>query len=203
MPNPWFRLYHEFADDAKVQMLSEAMQRRLVMMFCSRCKEEALQETQRAFAWRITEKELAETKAIFIQNGFIDENWNLLNWNHRQFISDSSTDRVRRYREGKKQYETLPKQDETVNVTEPEQNRTEQSQKQNIKTTPTTREKKEQRWLEYQEAKTSLRWAFETFAKFAAWPLWDEPDKWPIDIQALQSIKQVTAASLGMYRREN
>jgi hypothetical protein len=38
-------------------------------------------------------------QALFIENGFIDERWHLINWAKRQFISDSSTERTRRYRE--------------------------------------------------------------------------------------------------------
>lgn len=132
MPNPWFRLYSEFADDPKVQMMTEAMQRRLVMLMCSRCKGETLHETQMAFHWRISSAELADTKKVFLQNGFIDEDFELLNWNRRQFVSDSSTDRVRRSRQLKKQNETLhpqPTSDEIINdvtggnvtVTAPEQ----------------------------------------------------------------------------------
>src|ERR1700676_2796674 len=98
MPNPWFRLYSEFADDPKVQMMPEPMQRRLVMLMCSHCKNETLHETHRAFHWRITPAELAETKALFIENGFIDDTWTLLNWSKRQYVSDSSTERVARHR---------------------------------------------------------------------------------------------------------
>jgi hypothetical protein len=116
MANTWFRMYAEFADDPEVQMMPEAMQRRLTMLFCERCKEETLRETARAFHWRITEQELAETKALFLEKGFIDEGWNLLNWNKRQFLSDSSTDRVRRHREAKKQDETLHAVSETPEV---------------------------------------------------------------------------------------
>jgi hypothetical protein len=120
MPNPWFRMYSEFADDPKVQMMPEVMQRRLVMLFCERCKCETLHETERAFHWRINETELAQTKAVFVEKGFIDEQWNLLNWNRRQFISDSSTERVRQYRERMKQGETLQKHDGPVSVTPPD-----------------------------------------------------------------------------------
>ena len=136
MPNPWFRLYSEFAVDPKVQMLSEALQRRLVMLFCERCKCETLQETERAFHWRITIEELQKTKQVFVEKEFIDEEWNLTNWNKRQFLSDSSTDRVRRYRQGLKQDETLLKQDETFDATKcngPEQSRTEQSRTEQIR----------------------------------------------------------------------
>lgn len=88
MADPWFRLYSEFADDPKVQMMSEAMQWRHLMLMCSKCKGETLHETEMAFHWRVSKTDLAETKKVFISKGFTDESWNLLNWNRRQFISD-------------------------------------------------------------------------------------------------------------------
>jgi hypothetical protein len=105
MANPWFRLYSEFAHDPKIQMLPEAMQRRYVMLMCLRCSEtlETLHETEIAFQLRISEAELIETKQLFVSKNFIDEQWNLLNWDKRQFVSDSSTMRVRKYRDKKKQ----------------------------------------------------------------------------------------------------
>ena len=115
MANPWFRLYSEFAHDPKIQMLSEAMQRRYVMLMCLRCSEvlETLHETEIAFQLRLSTEELDETKQLFISKNFIDEKWNLLNWDKRQFVSDSSTMRVARHREKKKQpsnvVETLQK----------------------------------------------------------------------------------------------
>jgi hypothetical protein len=112
-------MYHEWDSDPKVQMMSEPMQRRLVMLFCLQCKGETLHETELAFHWRISEEELAKTKALFTSKGFIDENWNLANWNRRQFLSDSSTDRVRRFRSGKKQDETLHETPVTVDETKP------------------------------------------------------------------------------------
>ena len=105
MANPWFRLYSEFAHDPKIQMLTEAMQRRYVMLMCLRCSEtlETLHETEIAFQLRLSETELIETKQLFISKNFIDKQWNLLNWDKRQFVSDSSTMRVRKYRDKKKQ----------------------------------------------------------------------------------------------------
>jgi hypothetical protein len=116
MANPWFRLYSEFAHDPKIQMLSEAMQRRYVMLMCLRCSEtlETLHETEIAFQLRLTEAELIDTKHLFISKNFIDRQWNLLNWDKRQFVSDSSTMRVAKHRQKKKQAsnddETLQKQ---------------------------------------------------------------------------------------------
>lgn len=116
MANPWFRLYSEFAHDPKIQMLPEAMQRRYVMLLCLRCSEtlETLHETEIAFQLRLDEAQLLETKQLFISKNFIDKHWKILNWDKRQFVSDSSTMRVARHRQKKKQAsnadETLPKQ---------------------------------------------------------------------------------------------
>ena len=116
LPNSWFRFYHEWDSDPKVQMMPEAMQRRLAMLFCWRCKGETFHETRAAFHWRVSETDMEETRLLFMRQGFIDEHWNLLNWNRRQFLSDSSTDRVRRHRQALKQVETL--QETKGNVTE-------------------------------------------------------------------------------------
>jgi hypothetical protein len=45
---------------------------------------------------------LSETKALFIEKGFIDQKWRLVNWNKRQFVSDSSKERVAAHRQRKK-----------------------------------------------------------------------------------------------------
>lgn len=105
MANQWFRMYSEFATDAKVQMLSEAMQRRYLMLMCLRCSNAlvTLHDEEIAFQLRISDEELAETKALFIKKGFIDSAWNLLNWEKRQFASDSSKDRVAKHRALQKQ----------------------------------------------------------------------------------------------------
>ncbi|WP_254226305.1 hypothetical protein [Burkholderia multivorans] len=129
----WFRLYHEFSTDPKVQSMSEAMQRRLVMLMCLRCSNtlETLQEQDICFALRISETKLAETKALFIRKRFIDEGWNILQWDKRQKPSDSSTERVRRHREAKK------RADETAcNVTETAQRREEEKRVEEPKTYP-------------------------------------------------------------------
>ena len=107
MSLPWFRLYAEFAHDPKVQMLSEVMQRRYIMLMCMRCSNVTvtLRNDEIAFQLRITEQDLAETKALFITKGFIDSDWNLVNWEKRQFSSDadiSGAERQRRFREKKR-----------------------------------------------------------------------------------------------------
>ena len=120
MSNPWFRMYAEFAHDPKVQMLPEVMQRRYVMLMCMRCSNAlvTLQEDEIAFHLRIDAAQLEETKALFVAKGFINEAWELLNWEKRQFSSDTSAQRVAKHRAAKKAAEeaarnghvTLPQQ---------------------------------------------------------------------------------------------
>jgi hypothetical protein len=124
----WFRFYNEFAFDPKIQTMSETLQRRFTMLLCLQSNDDLqkLTPNEIAFALRITTEDLLETKKVFIKKGFIDEEFTILNWDKRQYISDNSTQRVRKHRQ--KQDETLQKRSETVTVTPPEQiqNRTEQ-----------------------------------------------------------------------------
>lgn len=126
----WFRMYSEFASDPKVQSMSEAMQRRLMMLLCLRCSNTlvTLQDDEIAFALRISNDELAETKTLFLRKGFVDEAWEIANWDKRQFVSDSSAARVAKHREKKKAEAEQPC---NVTVTPQIQNRTDTEQKQN------------------------------------------------------------------------
>jgi len=105
MSNPWFRLYHEFATDPKVQMLSETDQRRYIMILCLRCSngDVTLRNDQVAFQLRISNEEWLESKAVFMAQGLITQDNNPTAWDKRQYASDSSTERVARHRQKKKQ----------------------------------------------------------------------------------------------------
>ncbi len=131
----WFRMYSEFSHDPKVQSMPEAMQRRLVMLLCMRCSNAlvTLHETEIAFALRITEEELSATKVLFLRKGFVDDSWEIMNWDKRQFISDSSAARVAKHRAAKKEgRQPTQTEDETAcNVTVTTQNRTDTEQIQN------------------------------------------------------------------------
>lgn len=101
----WFRMYGEFATDPKVQMMSEADQRRFVMLLCLRCSngDVTLHETEVAFQLRISNEEWATSKALFVSKGLISEDCKPLSWDRRQFVSDSSRARVAAHRAKKKQ----------------------------------------------------------------------------------------------------
>lgn len=123
MANTWFRLYAEFSTDPKVQMMSETDQRRLVMIFCARCNSDVtLQDSEVTFLLRISNDEWTASKKLFIEKGFINDANEVLHWDQRQFVSDSSKSRVAKHREKLKEAVNAC----NVTVTPPEQNRTEQ-----------------------------------------------------------------------------
>lgn len=101
----WFRMYGEFATDPKVQMMSEVLQRRYIMLLCLRCSngDVTLQDDEIAFQLRISDFEWEQTKATLQAKGLIDKDGKPANWEKRQYLSDSSAERVSRHREKKKQ----------------------------------------------------------------------------------------------------
>lgn len=104
MANQWFRLYGEFATDPKVQMLSEANQRRYIMLLCLRCSNGnvTLHDDEIAFQLRISNDEWAATKAVLLDKKLITEGGRPTAWDKRQYLSDSSTARVAAHRAKKK-----------------------------------------------------------------------------------------------------
>lgn len=110
----WFRMHAEFATDPKILALSDAMYRRYVTLLCLKSNgdldfvtrsngEIALRVT--ASALRITEEEALETKKALVQFELIEENWNIKNWDKRQYISDlkdpTNSERQKRHRNGR------------------------------------------------------------------------------------------------------
>lgn len=103
--NPWFRMYHEFATDPKVQMLCEVDQRRYIMLLCLRCcnGDVTLQDESVTFQLRISNDEWIATKARLLAKNLIDADNKPVAWEKRQYVSDSSKSRVSRHRAKKKQ----------------------------------------------------------------------------------------------------
>ncbi|MCK5488235.1 MAG: HNH endonuclease [Desulfobacterales bacterium] len=97
----WLRMWTEWAHDPKVQAMPEAMQRRHVVLLCLRRQEDTSKLTDEEIAsyMRISMEDLQETKELFQSKNFIDNGWNVLAWEKRQFESDKSAERTRRYRD--------------------------------------------------------------------------------------------------------
>jgi hypothetical protein len=104
-PATWFRMYAEFANDPKVQMLSEAEQRRYIMLLCIRCSNGyvTLHDNEVAFQLRVSLDEWVTTKAVLIGKNLISNDNTPNAWDKRQYASDSSAERVSAHRERKKQ----------------------------------------------------------------------------------------------------
>lgn len=122
---PWFRMYAEFATDPVVQMLAFDDQRHFIMLLCFKCNglldrefsshEQRMEVIRRGLgldgtAW-------TEMRTRLISLGLVDEDLQPLNWDKRQYKSDSSRERVRAYRERKKQNLSTEKQGCNVTVT--------------------------------------------------------------------------------------
>jgi hypothetical protein len=109
MANPWFRFYSEFASDPKVQILSEALQRRYVMLLCLHNADHYIdaKDDELAFALNITVDDWQETKAKLIQRGLLNEDGSIYGWEKRQTISDlkdpGAAERQKKYRERRKE----------------------------------------------------------------------------------------------------
>ncbi len=139
MANPWLRLYAEIRRDPKVRTMPETFQLRLIWLLTLRCEgmTEKMSNEELMYGLDCDEATLEKIHQTFLDKGFIEQDWSLTNWNKRQYISDSSTPRVHKFRalkRGETLHETEVKRAETQNETD--QNRTEQNRtKQNrIKT---------------------------------------------------------------------
>ena len=123
----WFRMYAEVLDDPKVQRLRPEMFRMWVNMLCLAAKNDGELPSVEdiAFALRLSEKAVNDGMNILIMAGLIDvdsERTSPHNWNGRQYQSDVSSERVKRFR--KRQRNGACNVSETADETPPEQSRT-------------------------------------------------------------------------------
>jgi len=90
MANSWFRMHADFRACPKVQSMSEAMQRRLLMLFCLRCSDEldGLNAAEISYALRISQRQWTITKSLFVEKGFIDDELNVLGWDMYEPLDD-------------------------------------------------------------------------------------------------------------------
>jgi hypothetical protein len=113
----WFRKYPDkWLTDVKVQSLTHAQRGLLDTVFCLRAIGELphADDDQVFAALRIGRAAGRKLKALFLRNGFIDESWDVRNWDKYQYQSDCSTPRVRAFRERERR---VAEQAETENET--------------------------------------------------------------------------------------
>jgi len=103
---PWFRIYHEILDDPKVQRLDPPTFKNWINLLCLAAKNGgSFEHNLERIAWslRISNETAEDAINALVLVGLLDilPNGSLQphNWSGRQFVSDKSTDRVRKYRD--------------------------------------------------------------------------------------------------------
>lgn len=131
----WFRFYDEALDDPKVQRLSDPLFKTWVNLLCIASRNNGIIDDDTdalAFQLRLPEAKIRERINALTAAGMIEvssdgRSMTPHNWSGRQYASDSSAERVRRYRDRAR--------NDDVTLHPPLQkrncNRTEQSQIQN------------------------------------------------------------------------
>lgn len=106
---PWFRMYAEWASDPVVQSLSFDDQRHHAVLLCLKCNGTLDRDIADAQRERIILRGLgldavtaSEVKRRLLEVGLIDDTWQPNGWDKRQFNSDISTKRVRKFRNSNK-----------------------------------------------------------------------------------------------------
>lgn len=107
----WFRMYGDMPNDPKIGTLSDAEFRTWVELLCAACKAEregGTGLTKDTVNWSLR-RNVTETLQKLIEADLVcySETGELIicKWEKRQYASDSSTDRVRKYREKQKNQE--------------------------------------------------------------------------------------------------
>lgn len=126
MPNSWFRLYNEALDDPKVQSLPDRLFKFWINILCLASRKQGyIMSSNVAFSLRIdandAKNDVAELERLTLLDRVDDEHLIPHNWLERQFVSDTSTERVKRFRNASM------KRFKHVSRNAPEQNRTEQN----------------------------------------------------------------------------
>jgi len=101
---PWFRLYSEIVDNYKIRCLSFEDRWHYVAIMA--CKNQGIMKgsgelLERALSVKLglSFTELDDLKSRLLAVNLIDKNFTPISWDDRQFRSDSSKERVAKYRE--------------------------------------------------------------------------------------------------------
>lgn len=128
----WFRAYDDALDDPKVQRLPDNLFRAWFNLMCVTSKNggKPFSLDEIAFRLRVTEAKAKIIADALVKAGLLDGTIGLYvshNWDKRQFKSDTSNDRVKRFRDRDKKQGCNVTDAVTETPPETEQNRTEHS----------------------------------------------------------------------------
>lgn len=127
----WFRYYEEALNDPKIIRLSDSMFRAWVnLLTLASIRGGAIPKEDIAIGLRVSEKGAASVVSYLVERGLFEDRGDFVsphNWEVRQYKSDKSTDRVKRFRNAKRNVSET--ETETQPVTPPEQSRAETEQR--------------------------------------------------------------------------
>lgn len=105
----WFRFYHEALDDPKVQSLAGDDFKFWVNLLCLCCRKGSLPKSldEISFAMRRSPHDCSTVLSRLADGGLLDRvqggrhgsHYAVHGWDKRQYKSDTSTDRVKRFRD--------------------------------------------------------------------------------------------------------
>jgi hypothetical protein len=103
----WFRLYDDTINDPKILKLPEVLRWYWIALLCvaSKCGGNLPPLDDIAIQLRVTQAKATEVLASLVKAGLLDRTETGFvphNWHGRQYKSDVSTDRVKRFRNGKR-----------------------------------------------------------------------------------------------------
>jgi len=118
----WFRFYSGWRTNPKVKLLHETFQLRFIDLMCLRCEGEipGATDDELAYHLRIPQDELSTTLSTLEDSGLWADG-DICNWDKRQFKSDTSTERVKRFRKQGCNVTVTPSESESDTDTDTEE----------------------------------------------------------------------------------
>lgn len=106
----WFRMHSDAVDDPKLKLLAFEDRWHFVAICCLKCdgllddeSKAELRDRMVAAKLGLAVRDADEVRRRLMEVTLIDENWQPMGWNKRQYVSDNSTERVRQFRQRKQQ----------------------------------------------------------------------------------------------------
>lgn len=126
----WFRMYAEAVDDDKLRLLAFEDRWHFVALLCLKSggvldSDPATLERRVSIKLGVVPADLAEVKRRLKEVGLIGDDWQPTGWRKRQFESDKSTERTRKWRKNQKRFRnvTATSQERSSDVSETSQRR--------------------------------------------------------------------------------
>lgn len=127
----WFRMWAEAVDDEKLRLLAFEDRWHFVALLCLKAQgtldepDEDLRRRKIGIKLGLDSRELETAMKRLETVGLVSTVWAPIAWNKRQFVSDSSTSRVRKFRERNRNVSVTPSESESESESDTEKRKRE------------------------------------------------------------------------------